>query len=112
MVPNPINEDVLNGVDETRRDFLRKVIVGTAFVTPLMASFSMDGLLINAAEANSVCNMTDSGPSHFKAHLSGTATRARGRFQGHLTCDNTLLAYKLRVSNNMAFQDAALLLLD
>lgn len=66
MAPHPLNEDILNSVDESRRDFLRKVIVGTAFAAPLMASFSMDGLLINEAEANWVTNMS-TGPSEFEA---------------------------------------------
>ena len=62
MAPHPLNEDVLNSVDESRRDFLRKVIVGTAFAAPLMASFSMDGLVINAVEASCVTNMPEPGP--------------------------------------------------
>jgi len=44
-------EDVLSNVDEGRRDFLKKVITGTTFALPLMASFSMEGLSINPAEA-------------------------------------------------------------
>ena len=44
---------ILEQVDQDKRDFLKKVIVGTAFVTPVVASFSMDGLLPNEAFAQS-----------------------------------------------------------
>lgn len=113
MAPYPLNEDVLNSVDETRRDFLRKVIVGTAFATPLMASFSMDGLSINAAEASFTGNLTCSnvpysGPDRFNAHLKGTDTTAQGEAQFKLTVDGTALAYKLRVSNNVTIQSAGI----
>jgi len=45
---------VLDGVDESRREFISKLVVGTAFATPLIASFSMDGALIGEAEAAGV----------------------------------------------------------
>jgi len=54
-------EDVLSSVDESRREFLKKVIGGTVFAVPLMASFSMDGLSLDAAEATHISNMP--GPS-------------------------------------------------
>jgi hypothetical protein len=38
-------------VDASRRDFLRKVIAGSAFAVPLIASFSMEGLTPETAEA-------------------------------------------------------------
>ena len=33
------------------RDFLKKLVVGTAFVVPTVASFSMDGLSLYEANA-------------------------------------------------------------
>ncbi|MFP4088191.1 MAG: hypothetical protein ACLFUL_15515 [Desulfobacteraceae bacterium] len=39
-----IDENVLQAVDENRRGFIKKVIVGTAFAVPVINSFSMDGL--------------------------------------------------------------------
>jgi hypothetical protein len=42
---------ILEQVDPEKRDFLKKVIVGTAFVVPIVASFSMEGLSPNEAFA-------------------------------------------------------------
>ncbi|MEA2040264.1 MAG: hypothetical protein U9N82_10615 [Thermodesulfobacteriota bacterium] len=41
------DEKILEGVDEKRRDFIKKVVIGTAFAVPVINSFSMDGLKIN-----------------------------------------------------------------
>jgi len=41
------DEGILENVDEKRRDFIKKVVVGTAFAVPVINSFSMDGLKIN-----------------------------------------------------------------
>jgi hypothetical protein len=46
-------DPILKEVDPEKRDFLKKVIVGTAFVTPIVASFSMEGLSPNEAFAQS-----------------------------------------------------------
>jgi hypothetical protein len=35
---------VLDEVDPDKREFLKKVLVGTAFTAPIVASFSMDAL--------------------------------------------------------------------
>lgn len=37
-------EQILDRVDPKKRAFLKKLVVGTAFVVPTVASFSMDGL--------------------------------------------------------------------
>ena len=44
---------ILKHADPDKREFLKKVIVGTAFVAPIVASFSMDTLLPNEAFAAS-----------------------------------------------------------
>jgi len=65
-------ESVLNSVEESRRDFIRKLVVGTAFAAPLMASFSMDGALVKSAEAApiDVSNMLCSNvPSKYRASI-------------------------------------------
>jgi len=41
------DEKILKEVDEKKRDFLKKVIVGTAFAVPVIHSFSMEGLKID-----------------------------------------------------------------
>jgi hypothetical protein len=47
----PDGERVVNSVDASRRDFLRKIIAGAAFAPPLIASFNLDGLSLTDAEA-------------------------------------------------------------
>jgi hypothetical protein len=37
-------DPILEHADPDKREFLRKVIVGTAFVAPIVASFSMETL--------------------------------------------------------------------
>jgi hypothetical protein len=44
-------ESVLDRVDPGKRAFLKKLVVGTAFVVPTVASFSMDGLSLYEANA-------------------------------------------------------------
>jgi hypothetical protein len=46
------SEDGLVGrVDEEKRSSLRKLIVGTAYAVPVVATFSLNGLAINEAHA-------------------------------------------------------------
>jgi Chaperone of endosialidase len=39
----------LDGIDEKKREYLRRMILKSAFVTPVVASFAMAGLTIDAA---------------------------------------------------------------
>jgi hypothetical protein len=56
----PKNADrALAGVDAAKRATLRKLILGAAFVVPMVASFSVDGL-VSRAHATSP-NVTYSG---------------------------------------------------
>jgi hypothetical protein len=52
-------EKLLNSVEESRRSFLSKLILGTAFIVPGVASFSMSGLGID--EALAACGNQFSG---------------------------------------------------
>lgn len=54
-------EQVLDRVDPKKRAFLKKLVVGTAFVVPTVASFSMDGLSTYEANAQ-VSNLTLNQP--------------------------------------------------
>jgi len=49
---DPETEAALEGVDSDKRRTLTKLAVG-AFVTPIVASFPMDGLTISRAQAQS-----------------------------------------------------------
>jgi hypothetical protein len=46
-------DDPLAGVDAAKRETLNRLITGTAFVAPIVASFAMDGLTISNAQAQS-----------------------------------------------------------
>lgn len=50
-------EDILKSIGDSRRRFLRTVIAGAAFASPVVMSFSMDGLSV---EANDVPSPTPS----------------------------------------------------
>jgi hypothetical protein len=54
-------ERAIEGLDGSKRDTLRRLVTGTAFVAPVVASFAMDGLTISKAVAQS--NVTGSGPT-------------------------------------------------
>lgn len=41
---NDVDPRVLTSVDETRRDIVRRLMLGSAFVLPAVASFPMDAL--------------------------------------------------------------------
>ena len=48
--PEPI-EQILKNVDPAKRDFLKALVVGTAFVAPIVVSFPMAGLSVYEAHA-------------------------------------------------------------
>lgn len=48
----------LDGVDIERRDFMRKVVLTTTFVVPLVASFAVDGMLVSRAMAGDSSNVS------------------------------------------------------
>lgn len=51
-------EEILNRLDPERREFLKKIVVATAFTVPAVASFSMDGLSVYEAHAQNGSNFT------------------------------------------------------
>lgn len=53
MTDKAKQEDALKGIDESKRRTLMRLAVGAAFVTPVVASFSMDGLTISKVHAAS-----------------------------------------------------------
>lgn len=50
--------DVLGRLDPDRRDFLKRLIVASAFTVPTVASFSMDSLSVYEAHAQNGSNTT------------------------------------------------------
>ena len=49
---------MLEHVDPARRAFLKRLVVGSAFVAPLVASFSLDGLSVYEAHAQGASNVS------------------------------------------------------
>ena len=49
-------DEQLAGVEPSRRTFIKRVAVGAAFATPVISSFSMSGLSVNAAAAQAPHN--------------------------------------------------------
>jgi hypothetical protein len=49
---------MLDNVDPAKRAFLKGLVVGSAFVAPLVASFSLDGLSVYEAHAQGASNIT------------------------------------------------------
>lgn len=54
MSTGALPEKLLDSVEEPRRAFLRRLILGSAYVVPSVASFSMTGL--SAREVTVICN--------------------------------------------------------
>jgi hypothetical protein len=46
-------DEALEGIDESKRRTLARLGLGAAFVTPIVASFSIDGLTISKVHAQS-----------------------------------------------------------
>jgi hypothetical protein len=64
MEADDILEKVLQTVSKSRRSFLRKLVFGTAFAVPSVASFSMSGLGVGEAFAN-CSNLSGNDNSQF-----------------------------------------------
>jgi hypothetical protein len=61
MTDNSKLEKALTGIDESKRRTLMRLGLGAAFVAPIVASFSMDGLTISKVHAASA---NGSGVTH------------------------------------------------
>jgi hypothetical protein len=53
MTDTSKQEKALTGIDQTKRRTLMRLGLGAAFVGPIVASFSMDGLTISKVHAQS-----------------------------------------------------------
>jgi uncharacterized repeat protein (TIGR01451 family) len=73
---SPIDLDRLfESFQPDRREFLRSLILGTAYATPLVASFSMDGLVAPAgAQAGNLCAGSNVGSNTADLAITKTAS--------------------------------------
>jgi hypothetical protein len=51
-------EAALDRVDEAKRSSLRKIVLGTAFAAPVVASFAINGMMVTPAMALPASNST------------------------------------------------------
>jgi Chaperone of endosialidase len=56
-------EDALEGLDRDKRDTLRRLVRGTTFAAPVVASFAMQGISINPAHAQPGSSTNTTAPS-------------------------------------------------
>jgi hypothetical protein len=71
--------EALDGLDQSKRETLTKLIRGSAFIAPVVASFAMQGLAIRPAEAASSAILSNL-PSdlRLKREISRTGTHPLG----------------------------------
>ncbi len=62
MAPEEVGR-ILERFDPDRREFLKKILIGSAYAVPIVASFSMDGLTIReaVAQGNLACANVTAG---------------------------------------------------
>ena len=72
--------DALAGIDAAKRETLNRLIKGTAFVAPIVASFAMDGLTISKAQAQPANGSGILAPSdqRLKSGIARVGTLASG----------------------------------
>ena len=51
MAGSDLDPKFIERIDQSRRSWMRKMVLGTAFVVPAVASFSLNGLAVNEAHA-------------------------------------------------------------
>ncbi|MDO8975785.1 hypothetical protein [Reyranella sp.] len=71
---NDVDPRVLTSVDETRRDIVRRLVLGSAFVLPAIASFPMDSLAQAQAPVRTL--NTGSGDVHHRTNPDGAVKPA------------------------------------
>lgn len=81
------DEQILDKVDENKRDFLKKVIVGTAFAVPVIHSFSMEGLKIDLRAKMARADEYDQpgggyDPTGGGGYASAAASKGEGKGKG------------------------------
>lgn len=76
-----VKQEVLERVSEPRRSFLRKVVMGTSFVTPLIASFSMKAANAQVSESPQFSNQAQPPGA-----LACLPLLFEGNLQGFIAC--------------------------
>ena len=77
MEGHEVNEKVLDRVDANRRAFVKRLLAGSAFAVPVLATFTMDALSPTAAQAQCL-NCTADTPEPSTMLLIGTGAVGLG----------------------------------
>lgn len=93
MSEDELDADVLHRVGLGRREFVRNLLIGTAFAVPVIASFDMSTLTVASAESLT--------PNQTKKHTVLTATPAiETEGPGGPTLEDFTLTATLTMKNN------------
>lgn len=118
---DPRRDDLLQHLDPSRREFVKGLIAATSFATPLIASFSLDGLTIESAEAIHFGNQANQcfqiteyvGPREFLATLwSADQTGHHGVARFKASSQGTSLEYRLKFSSGLNMATIQLVMYD
>jgi endosialidase-like protein len=73
-------DEALDGLDQDKRDTLRRLVRGTTFAAPVVASFAMQGISINPAHAQigSSANHTAPSDRRLKRDIERVGTHENG----------------------------------
>lgn len=93
MAPEEVNR-ILERYDPGRREFLKKILIGSAYAVPVIASFSMDGLTIREAFAGGNLSCANISASNTDADLVISKTAPPGPVS-----PGTDISYTIQVQN-------------
>ena len=71
-------DDVFDGLDQSKRETLARLIRGSAFVAPVVASFAMQGLAVRPAEAASSTAVSNFSDIRLKRDMTRIGTHPMG----------------------------------
>jgi hypothetical protein len=77
---DPKHNEALEGLDQSKRETLTRLITGSAFVAPVVVSFAMQGISIRPAHAQvgSSSNATNISDLRLKKNVTRIGTHASG----------------------------------
>jgi hypothetical protein len=128
MPNDELRKRIFNHVDPSRRDFVKRVLAGAAFAAPVIASFSIEGLFVDAAYAQASSSSSSAvpvssggrclpdpgyiGPAVFQAYVEDTSgnTRVNGELVLGIRRDDrsTSVDVRLRITQDAEVSSAYL----
>jgi hypothetical protein len=78
MAKHECNDTVLNAIQADRRGFVKRIVAGTAFAAPVLATFAIDALTARSAHAEGANYFPTPTPEPSALLLMGTAAVGLG----------------------------------